>query len=54
MRSKANYKQVGEHFISVVLHVNDMLLVENIMEVIKGLKLKLSFKFDMKDLGAGM
>ena len=56
MRSKANhhvyYKQVGEHFIYVVLYVNDMLLVGNNMEVIKEIKMQLSSKFDMKNLGA--
>ena len=39
VRSKANhcvyYKQVGEHFIHVVLYVDDMLFVGNNMEVIK-------------------
>ena len=45
------YKQVGEHFIYVVLHVDDMLLVGNNMEVIKEVKMQLSSKFDMKDLG---
>ena len=45
------YKQVGEHFFYVVLYVDDMLLVGNNMEVIKEMKLQLSTKFDMKDLG---
>jgi len=44
------YKQVGEHFIYVVLYVDDMLLIGNNMEVIKEMKMKLSSKFDMKDL----
>ena len=56
VRSMANhsvyYKQVGEHFIYVVLYVDGMLLVGNNMEVIKEVKLQLSSKFDMKDLGA--
>ena len=56
MRNKANhcvyYKQVGEHFIYVVLYVDDMLLVGNNMEVIKEVKLHLSSKFDMKDISA--
>ena len=56
MRSKVDhyvyYKQVGEHFIHVVLYVDDMLLVGNNMEVIKEVKPQLSSKFDMKDLGA--
>ena len=42
VRSKVHhcvyYKQVGEHFIYVVLYVNDMLLVGNNMEVIKEVK----------------
>ena len=46
------YKQVGENFMFVVLYVNEMLLVGNNMEVIKEVKMKLSSKFDMKDLGA--
>jgi hypothetical protein len=37
-------------FIYVVLHVNDILLVGNNMEVIKEVKMKLSSKFDLKDL----
>ena len=43
VRSKVDhcvyYKQVGEHFIYVVLYVDDMLLVGNKMEVIKEMKL---------------
>ena len=46
------YKQVGEHFIYVVLYVDDMLLVGNYMDVIKEVKSQRSSKFDMKDLGA--
>jgi hypothetical protein len=34
-----------------VLDVNDMLLVENNMDVIKEVKSELSSKFDMKDIG---
>jgi hypothetical protein len=44
-------KKVGNHFIYVVLYVNDMLLVGNNMDVIKEVKSHLSSKFDMKDLG---
>ena len=44
------YKQVNEDFNYVVLYVNDMLLVENNMELVKEVKLKLSSKFNMKDL----
>jgi hypothetical protein len=45
-------KQGGNHFIYVVLYVDDMLLVGNNMDVIKEVKSQLSSKFDMKDLGA--
>jgi hypothetical protein len=45
-------KQVGNHFIYVVLYVDDMLLVGNNMDVIKEVKSQLSSKFDMKDLRA--
>ena len=42
VRSKANhyacYEHVSEHFVYVVLYVDDMLLVENNMEVIKEVK----------------
>jgi hypothetical protein len=43
-------KQVGNHFIYVVLYVDDMLLVGNNMDVIREVKSQLSSKFDMKDL----
>ena len=46
------YKQVGEHFIYVVLYVDDMLLVGNNMDVIKEVKTQLFSKFNMKDLSA--
>jgi hypothetical protein len=45
-------KQVGNHFIYVVLYVDDMLLVGNKMDVIKEVKSRLSSKFYMKDLSA--
>jgi hypothetical protein len=45
-------KQVGNHFIYVVLHIDDMLLVGNNIDVIKEVKSHLSSKFDMKDLDA--
>jgi hypothetical protein len=45
-------KKVGNHFIYVVLYVDDMLLVGNNMDVIKEVKSQLSSKLDMKDLGA--
>jgi hypothetical protein len=44
-------KQIGNHFIYVVLYVDDMLLVGNNMDVIKEVKSQLSSKFDMKDIG---
>ena len=56
VRSRAHHcvysKQVGNHFIYVVLYVDDMLLVGNNMDVIKEVKSQLSSKFDMKDLDA--
>jgi hypothetical protein len=55
-RSKADhcvyFKLVGDHFIYVVLYVDDMLLIGNNKEIIKEVKTQLSSKFDMKDLGA--
>jgi hypothetical protein len=55
VRSRADHcvysKQVGNHFIYVVLYVDDMLLVGNNVDVIKEVKSQLSSKFDMKDLG---
>jgi hypothetical protein len=50
--SRQHSKKVGNHFIYVVLYVDDMLLVGNNMDVIKEVKSQLSSKFDMKDLGA--
>jgi hypothetical protein len=46
------FKLVGDHFIYVVLYVDDMLLIGNNKEIIKEVKTQLSSKFDMKDLGA--
>jgi hypothetical protein len=45
-------KKVGNHFIYVVLYVDDMFLVGNNMDVIKEVKSQPSSKLDMKDLGA--
>jgi hypothetical protein len=45
------YKRESDCFIYVVLYVNDMLLVGNNMDVIKEVKMQLSSKFDMKDIG---
>ena len=42
----------GEHFVYVVLCVNDMFLVGNNMEVIREVKSKISCKFDMNNLDA--
>jgi hypothetical protein len=54
-RSKVDHcvysKLVGDHFIYVVLYVDDMLLIGNNKEIIKDVKTQLSSKFDMKDLG---
>jgi len=44
-------KEVDDHFIYVILYVHDILLVVNNMDQIKEIKLQLSSKFDMKDLG---
>ena len=56
VRSKVDHcvysKQVGDHFINIVLYVDDMLLIGNNKDVIKEVKSQLSSKFDMKDLGA--
>jgi hypothetical protein len=56
VRSRADHcvfpKQVGNHFIYVVLCVDGMLLVGKNMYVIKKVKSQLSSKFDMKDLRA--
>jgi hypothetical protein len=55
VRSKDDHyvysKQVGNHFIYVVLYVYDILLIGNNTNAIKEVKLQLSSKFDMKDLG---
>jgi hypothetical protein len=45
-------KLIGDHLISLVLYVDDMLLIGNKKEIIQDVKTKLSFKFDIKDLGA--
>ena len=56
LRSKANHcvysKQVGDHFINIVLYVDDMLFIRSNKDVIKEVKSQLSSKFDMKDLDA--
>ena len=56
MRSKEDhcvyFKLIGDHFIYLVLYVDDMLMIGNNKEIIQDVKTKLSSKFDMKDLGA--
>jgi len=55
VRSQFNHcvyrRNVDDHFIYVVLYVDDMLLVGNNMDLIKEMKSLLSSKFNMKDLG---
>ena len=55
-RSKADhyvyFKLIGDRVIYLILYVDDMLLAGNDKEIIQDLKTQLSFKFDMKDLGA--
>ena len=54
VRSKDDHyvysKQFGDHFINIVLYVDDMFLIENNKDVIKEVKSQLSSKFDIKDL----
>jgi hypothetical protein len=44
------FKLIGDNFISLVLYVDDMLLIGNNKEIIQDVKTQLSSKFDMKDL----
>jgi hypothetical protein len=46
------FKLIGDHLIYLVLYVDDMLLIGNNKEIIQDVKMQLSSKFDMKDLGA--
>jgi hypothetical protein len=46
------FKLIGDIFINLVLYVDDMLLIGNNNEIIQDVKIQLSSKFDMKDLGA--
>ena len=46
------FKQVRDHFVILLLYVDDILLVGNNKEMIKGVKSQLSSQFEMKDLGA--
>jgi hypothetical protein len=43
--------QVGDHFIYVVMYVDDMLLVGNNRDIINDVNSKLTYKFGMKDHG---
>lgn len=56
MRSQDDHcvynKKVCDHFIYVVLSIDDTLLVENNVDLIKEVKQQLSTKFNMKDLNA--
>jgi hypothetical protein len=45
------FKLIGDHFIYLVLYVDDMLLIGNNKKIIQDVKTQLSSKFDMKDLG---
>lgn len=46
------FKFVDDHFIYVILCVEDMLLTKKNMEIIKYVNIQLPSKFHMKDLGA--
>jgi hypothetical protein len=46
------FKLIGDHFIYLVLYVDDMLLIGNNKEIIQDVKTQLSSKFDMKDIDA--
>lgn len=46
------FKSFSRIFIILVLYVDDMCIVSQRMEEINRLKAKLSWAFDMKDLGA--
>ena len=54
VRSKVDHyvysKQVGDHFVNIVLYVDDMLLIGNNKDVIKEVKSQLYSKFEMKDI----
>eukprot|EP01018_Ginkgo_biloba_P031360 Gb_07932 [translate_table: standard] len=56
IRSKVDhciyFKQVRDHFVILLLYVDDILLIGNNKEMIKGVKSQLSSQFEMKDLGA--
>jgi hypothetical protein len=46
------FKLISDHLIYLVLYVDDMLMIGNNKEIIQDVKTQLSFKFEMKDLGA--
>jgi hypothetical protein len=54
-RSKADqcvyFKLIDDHFIYLVLYVDDMLMIGNDKDIILDEKTQLSSKFDVKDLG---
>jgi nucleoside permease NupC len=45
------FKLIGDILIYLVLYVNVMFMIGNSKEIIEDVKNRLSFKFDMKDLG---
>jgi hypothetical protein len=55
-RSKQNhyvyFKLIGDNLIYLVLYVDDVLLIGNNKDIIQDVKTQLSYKFDMKDIGA--
>ena len=46
------FEQVRDHFVILLLYVDDIMLIRNNKEMIKGVKSQLSSQFEMKDLGA--
>jgi hypothetical protein len=46
------FKLIGDHLTYLVLYVDDMLLIGNNKKIIQDVKTQLSFKFDLKDIGA--
>jgi hypothetical protein len=46
------FKLIGDNLIYFVLYVDDMLLIRNNKEINWDVKTQLSYKFDMKDIGA--
>ena len=52
MKHYAYFKLIGNHLIYLVFYVDDMLLIGNNKEILQDVKTQLSFKFEMKNLGA--